>query len=114
MITDDMLSGLVTHFNGTVEIQPREKVIPAETERREEIKSSRRHGRPPARQSEKVTRAKEKMMQEFGIPEPLAHRLIQRFAMECRIAFEHAADMCWLGLVALEHLRDMEANADDK
>lgn len=101
MINDDMLSGLVTHFNGTVEIQSREKVI-----MRGDRRSSRNHGRPSAEARQKVIAAKDDLIRRFSITEDNAHRLIQRFAMECRIPFEDAADMCRLGLMSLDYLKE--------
>lgn len=99
MVTDDMLSGLVSHFNGTVEIVPRESV------RRQDVKDSRRQGRPPASKSRRLQDAKAELMRRYGVSEPLAHRSLQRLAMDCRIEFDEVADIIRLGLMAMDHLR---------
>lgn len=73
----------------------------------EVIQRSRRHrGRPPVEATEKVTEAKNQLMQRFGVSEDVAHRSIQRFAMECRMPFEYAADMVKLGLATLDILAE--------
>lgn len=92
MLNDDMLTGLAERFNGTKEIVPQEQ------------RSTRRHGRPPAVRSEKFAETKQMLMERFEISEPVAHRLIQNFAMESRVSIDYISDMIRYGLWTHDHL----------
>src|SRR3982750_3478221 len=74
MISDEMLSGLVTAYNGTVEIVQRDRVGPQRSSERKPIEKSWR-----------LADAKAELMRRYGIAEPVAHTMLQRLAMECRM-----------------------------
>lgn len=76
-------------------------------------RSRRHHGRPPIEATEKLADAKAELVRRFGITEPVAHRLLQRFSMECRIPFEYAADMIRLGLATLDILAADNGNTTE-